>query len=86
MSDSDRSEVSNKRDPLDIPNERPPYAEDKSGGGHPEQQPHIGTDPMEEPQAGKHKTIIAPDPAAVRRAESARDADRPDEHRVRDAD
>jgi hypothetical protein len=85
MSDN-HSEVSNKRDPLNIPNEDPPYVKDVSGGGDPEAQPNVGTDPMSTTQEGTHKTVIAPDPQAVRRAEGSIDEDRPEDHRVRDAD
>lgn len=57
------------KDPKELQKEKPDYVEDKSGAGDPEIQPNIGTDPMSQPQEGKHKTIIAPDPEKVREAE-----------------
>lgn len=56
-------------DPKKVQNQHPDYAEDVSGSDDVESQPHIGTDPMEGPQEGKHKTIVSPDPDKVREAE-----------------
>lgn len=58
------------KDPKELQKEKPDYVEDKSGvKDNPNVQPQIGTDPMDQPQAGKHKKVIAPDPAKVREAE-----------------
>ena len=57
------------KDPQELEEEKPDYVEDKSGSGMVEHQPQVGTDPMETPQEGKHKTVISPDPAKVREAE-----------------
>ena len=57
------------KDPKELEKEKPDYVEDKSGSGMVDHQPQIGTDPMEGPQEGKHKKIIAPDPEEVRDAE-----------------
>ncbi|MEP0545505.1 MAG: hypothetical protein ABJF88_01085 [Rhodothermales bacterium] len=58
-----------EKDPKELHEERADYVEDKSGGGDPEVQPNVGTDPMSLPEEGTHKTIISPDPAKVREAE-----------------
>jgi hypothetical protein len=57
------------KDPKELEKEKPDYVDDKSGSGEVDHQPQIGTDPMDAPQEGKHKTIIAPDPEKVREAE-----------------
>lgn len=62
---SDQPEI----DPKKLQKQRPDYVRDTSGGGDPEVQPSIGTDPQSLPQEGKHKTIIAPDPEKVREHE-----------------
>lgn len=57
------------KDPKELEKEKPDYVEDVSGSGKVDHQPQIGTDPMEGAQEGKHKKVIAPDPAKVRDAE-----------------
>jgi hypothetical protein len=61
------------KDPKELEKEKPDYVEDTSGSGKVDHQPQIGTDPMETPQEGKHKKIIAPDPAKIRDADRKRD-------------
>lgn len=58
-----------EKDPKELQKEKVDYVEDVSGGGDPEVQPSIGTDPMSMPEEGTHKTIIAPDPEKVQQAE-----------------
>ena len=58
-----------EKDPEELQEEKVDYVEDVSGGGDPEVQPQIGTDPMSAPEEGVHKTIISPDPEKVRQAE-----------------
>lgn len=57
------------KDPKKLEQEKPDYVEDLSGSGKVNHQPQIGTDPMEGPQEGVHKKIVAPDPEEVREAE-----------------
>lgn len=56
-------------DPEKLKKQKPDYVRDTSGSDDPDHQPQVGTDPMEGPQEGKHKTIVAPDPEKVREAE-----------------
>lgn len=40
-----------------------------------EEQPNVGTDPMSQPQEGRRKKIVAPDPEKVKDAERKRAGD-----------
>ena len=52
----DPNEGVDKKDPLNLPNERPDYAENVSGTDHDErEQPQIGTDPQETAMVGPGK-------------------------------
>ena len=58
-----------EKDPQELREEKVDYVDDVPGGGDPEVQPSVGTDPQSLPQEGAHKTVIAPDPEKVRQAE-----------------
>lgn len=52
----DPNEGVDKKDPLNLPNERPDYVENVSGTAHDEDvQPQIGTDPEETAMTGPGK-------------------------------
>ena len=63
------ADLSSKKDPLHLREEKPDYVRDRSGGGDAEDQPDIGTDPMEEPAGGTRRGHVELDKEAVRRAE-----------------
>ncbi len=63
------ADLSTKKDPLHLREEKPDYVQDKSGTDDPEDQPDIGTDPMEGPADSKHKPSVHLDDEKVRRAE-----------------
>ena len=67
------ADLSTKKDPLNLPNETPPYVIDTSGperGDHdPEAQPAVGNDPMETSSEGIEKPTVHLDDEKVREAE-----------------
>ena len=63
------ADLSTKHDPLHLREEKPDYVQDTSGSSDPNDQPAIGTDPMEGPSEGPHKPHVQLDEEAVRRAE-----------------
>lgn len=65
------ADLSTKKDPLDLPNERPDYVRDLSG---PEVEgvdapPAVGTDPGDAPSGEVEKPVVHLDDEAVRKAE-----------------
>ena len=63
------ADLSTKKDPLHLREEKPDYVQDQSGTGDPEGQPNIGTDPMAGPAEGRRKPTVHLDDEEVRRAE-----------------
>ena len=67
------ADLSTKKDPLDLPDEKPDYVQDTSGpersGLDADAQPADGTDPMEGAAEGVEKPTVHLDEEAVRRAE-----------------
>lgn len=63
------ADLSTKKDPLHLPDERPDYVEDKSGVRDPDEQPDAATDPMSLPTEGPHKPAVPLDEEKVRKAE-----------------
>ena len=68
------ADLSTKKDPLDIKNEAPDYAEDVSGTDDPDVQPQIATDPMDQPTEGVQKPTVHLDEAKVRKHDQETDA------------
>ncbi|NNF56729.1 MAG: hypothetical protein HKN04_00670 [Rhodothermaceae bacterium] len=61
------ADLSTKKDPLNLKNERADYTEDVSGGAADEgAQPHAGTDPMSLPTEGIQKPTVHLDEEKVR--------------------
>jgi len=56
-------------DPKKLKKQRPKYVKDPTSTGDPDIEPQINTDPMSQPQLGRDRKVIAPDPEAVREAE-----------------
>jgi hypothetical protein len=63
------ADLSTKKDPLHLREEKPDYVQDQSGTDDPEGQPDIGTDPMDLPVEGARKPTVHLDEEKVRRAE-----------------
>ena len=64
------ADLSTKKNPLHLREEKPDYVEDLTGdAGDENVQPDVGTDPMEGPAEGRHKPTVHLDEEAVRRAE-----------------
>jgi hypothetical protein len=62
------ADLSTKKDPLDLKNERAEYTEDVSGNAADEDaQPNAGTDPMDLPTEGIKKPTVHLDEEKVRR-------------------
>ena len=71
------ADLSTKKDPLHLRDERPDYVEDTSGSGdvdgidHSEdQQPTVGTDPQTTGDLDAEKPVVHLDEDAVRKAEA----------------
>lgn len=71
------ADLSTKKDPLHLRDERPDYVEDTSGSGDVDgedysetEQPTVGTDPQTTGDLGTEKPTIHLDPEAVRQAEA----------------
>jgi hypothetical protein len=67
------ADLSTKKDPLNLPHEKPDYVEDTSGPERserdPDAQPAVGTDPMEPSSSEAEKPTVHLDEEAVRKAE-----------------
>jgi hypothetical protein len=65
------ADLSSKKNPLHLRNERPPYVNDLSGAEreNSDDPPVVGSDPTDEPNADPSKPVVKLDPEAVRRAE-----------------
>lgn len=65
------ADLSTKKDPLNLKNERPDYVEDVTGdAGDEGVQPDVGNDPQEGSAEGIRKPTVHLDEEAVRRAEA----------------
>ena len=54
-------------DPKKLDEQHPDYVQDKSGSEDPDNQPDIGTDPMDLPTEGIHKPVVHLDEEKVRK-------------------
>ena len=68
------ADLANKKNPLDLREERPDYVEDKSGMPLEEAegddvQPHINAGPQDPGDLSKHKEVVHLDKEKVKRAE-----------------
>ena len=60
-------------DPDKLDEQKPDYVEDTTGGDDPDQQPQIGTDPMEGASEGIHKPVVHLDEELVRKHDAETD-------------
>jgi hypothetical protein len=63
------ADLSTKKDPLHLKEEKPDYVQDTSGTDDPDRPSEVGSDPEQGPSEGPRKPVVHLDEQAVRKAE-----------------